>query len=262
MNMMQMVGVAALIFFVTLTMIVSLRDKINIKLGNAIFTLTNIVIFFLWNYSAYMRGGLDDGFMTLENISPLIFTVIPLVYFVSDKLKGYAYSAIAFLSFGMFVAMIFSPSHTYLFSYNLEADTWFTCETFLHMNCALFGIYLVLTDQVKADFEHWIKSIVFMLSIISFGVFLNYTFHKSFFGMDPYGNFSIYMIDIFGSFEATLAAYYLGIFLVLTLGMQLNKLMYELASRKTPRERAKLTKIRPISTYPSGDEKNEKDANR
>ena len=38
--------------------------------------------------------------------------------------------------------------------------------------------------------------------------------------MDPYGNYSIYMIDIFGSFEATLLAYYLGVLLVLTVGIQ------------------------------------------
>ena len=59
-----------------------------------------------------------------------------------------------------------------------------------------------------------------MFSVITFGVLLNYIFHLDNFGMDPYGGYSIYMIDIFGSCEVTLLAYYLGVFLVLTIGMQ------------------------------------------
>ena len=39
--------------------------------------------------------------------------------------------------------------------------------------------------------------------------------------MDPYGDYGIYMIDIFGSFEATRVAYYVGIFLVLAFGMHM-----------------------------------------
>ena len=59
-----------------------------------------------------------------------------------------------------------------------------------------------------------------MYSVITFGVILNFLFHTNNFQMDPYGGASIYMIDIFGSFWVTLAAYYLGVMLVLTLGMQ------------------------------------------
>ena len=58
------------------------------------------------------------------------------------------------------------------------------------------------------------------LSIITFGVILNFIFHLDNFGMDPYGSASIYMLDIFGSFWATLTAYYFGVVLVLIVGMQ------------------------------------------
>ena len=47
-------------------------------------------------------------------------------------------------------------------------------------------------------------------------------FHTNNFQMDPYGGASIYMIDIFGSFWATVVAYYLGVLLVLTIGMQIG----------------------------------------
>ena len=67
-----------------------------------------------------------------------------------------------------------------------------------------------------------------MMSVIGFGLFLNYVFHMSNFGMDPYGNYTIYMIDIFGSFEATLAAYLLGVVLVITLGLQIGYVFFKL----------------------------------
>ena len=43
--------------------------------------------------------------------------------------------------------------------------------------------------------------------------------------MDPYEGASIYMIDIFGSFWATLTAYYFGIVLVLTAGLIATNLL-------------------------------------
>ena len=67
-----------------------------------------------------------------------------------------------------------------------------------------------------------------MYSVIGFGLLLNYVFHTRNFGMDPYGDYTIYMIDIFGSFEATLIAYLLGVLVVLTLGMQIGYMFFKL----------------------------------
>ena len=73
-----------------------------------------------------------------------------------------------------------------------------------------------------------------MFSVIGFGILLNYFFHTRNFGMDPYGNYTIYMIDIFGSFEATLVAYLLGVLLVLTIGMQFGYLLNKLVEAAQP----------------------------
>jgi hypothetical protein len=50
--------------------------------------------------------------------------------------------------------------------------------------------------------------------------------------MDPYGDYSVYMIDIFGSFAATFVAYLLGVLLVLTLGLQMGRLLDRLTQHK------------------------------
>ncbi len=232
MHMIQMVGLVTLFYFVTLVLICLYRDKLSPRIGNFIFIAADVVFYFLWTYAYYLIGWLDKGFITLDNISPLMFTVMPLTYIVKDKVRNAAFCALAFLNAGMFVAMLFSPEFAYLFSYRDEASFVYTCEALCHGTCSLFGIYLILTRQVRITFKNWLRSIVFMLSVISFGVFLNIVFHMSFFGMDPYNGASIYMFDLFGSFPITLCAYYLGVVAVLTIGLEVGYLLDKWTHRK------------------------------
>ena len=220
MDMTVVLGIFTLMFFITLSLMSFYRTKINVKLCNILFIIADFLAYSCWNYASYQKGWLDEGWMTLGNISPLMFTVILLTPFMNDKVKDYAFSAIAALNVGMFLAMLISPEHDYIFNFNTEATFIYTTEAVCHMVCSLYGIYLVLSHQVKPDFEHWVKSVIFTLSIITFGVILNFVFHKDHFGMDPYGTASIYMLKIFSGFWPTLFAYYFGVILVLTVGMQ------------------------------------------
>ncbi len=231
MDMTVVLGIFTFIFFVTVSLMCFYRSKLNVKVGNIVFLVADFIAYSCWNYAAYQKGWLSDGWMTLGNISPLMFTMILLAPFMNERVRNYAYSAIAFLSMGMFLAMLISPEHDYIFNFNTEASFIYTSEAVAHMVCSLFGIYLVLSHQVKADFKHWVRSVVFTLSIITFGVILNFVYHKGHFGMDPYGSASIYMIDIFGSFWATLTAYYFGVVLVLTVGMQCVAMLDRITAR-------------------------------
>ncbi len=252
MNMMQMVGLMVICYFVTLTLLAIYRNIINVKVANTVFILVDLVFFFCWNYAAYQRGWLSDGFMTLENISPFIMTLIPLTVFMSERVRSYCNSAIAFLWVGMFLALMISPQHAYIFSYHVDASFLYTSEAACHLIASLYGAYLIITKQVKCDAKHWRRSIICMFSVIGFGVFLNYVFHIRNFGMDPYGDYTIYMIDIFGSFEATLAAYLLGVLVVLTFGMQLGLVFFKLveASHENVEENAecRVQSVEPKNT--------------
>ena len=236
MDMMLVLGFLALIYFVSLTLICLYRDSINVKLFNTCFIILDVIFYFIWNVGMYESGWLEDGFATLENISPMIFTVIPLTVFMNEKTKQCAYSAIAFLWVGMFVAFFVSPEQAYIVGDHKDATLVYTGEALCHMLASLFGIYLILTKQVKPNFQSWRRSLLFMYSVILFGVFVNYVFHVDHFGMDPYGKYSIYFIDIFGTFEATFAAYLFGVLLVLTLGMELGYLMQRFVTAKKGEE--------------------------
>ena len=218
--MIVMLAILTVLFFVSVSLMCIFRYKMNPRFWNIAFIVADLAFYFCWNLAALERGWLDEGWMTLENISPLCCTLVPLTLIMNDKVKQATYCFISFLSVGLFVAMLISPEHAYLFSYNIEANFLYTSEAACHLVCSLFGIYLVLSGQVKPDFASWLRSIIFAASVIGFGVFLNFVFHKTHFGMDPYGNSAIYMIDIFDSHAATLAAYCAGVVVVLTVGMQ------------------------------------------
>lgn len=220
MNMMQMVGIMVLCYFTSILVLSLMHKHINTRLGNTIFIIADLVFFFFWNYAGYLEGWLKDGFMTFGNISPFIMTLIPLTTLFSQKVREYCNAAIAFLWMGMFIALMISPEHAYIFSFNTEASLLYTAEAACHLLASVYGFYLMISGQVRCDFKSWVKAIICLYSVITFGVILNFLFHTNNFQMDPYGGASIYMIDIFGGFWTTLAAYYLGVMLVLTIGMQ------------------------------------------
>ena len=230
-NMIEMVGIMTLCYFVTLIIICLYHNHINTKIGNIIFIVVDIVFFFGWNYAAYQKGWLADGFMTLENISPFVSTLIPLTLFMNEKVKSYCNSAIAFLWLGLFIALSVSPEFSYIFNFDHDATFIYATEASCHLIASLYGVYLIVTGQVVCDFKHWLKSVICMFSVIGFGIILNYAFHRQNFGMDPYGNYKIYMLDIFGSFGATLAAYLFGVLIVLTVGMQLGHVLNKMVEK-------------------------------
>lgn len=225
MHMIQMLGLVTVVYFLALALIALNRDNINVRVGNCIFVIVDIILYGFWMYGAHIQGSKLDIFMMLGNVSPLTCIIFAATPLFSDKIKDMAYSMIAFLHLGIFAAMYISPEHAYLFNFNEQATPMYTGEALCHAVCSMFGIYLILTRQVKPCFESWLKSIKFLFTIIFSGVIFNFIFHERLFGMDPYGNYSIYMIDIFGSFGATLLAYLLGVLLVLTVGMQSGKLL-------------------------------------
>lgn len=225
------------VFFAALVIMCFHREFMRLHpIINVLFVIASAAFFFCWNYAAYERGWLKDGFMTLENISPFICTVIIITPFLHDRIRDFAYCAIAFLGFGMFLAMYISPSAEYFSSLKQNATFMQISEGACHLVMALYGFYLILVGRVKLNFKNYLKALIFIYTAIAFGVFLNWCFHLANFGMNMYGNYSIYFLDIFGSFEATFVAYLVGVLGVITLGFLVG---YGLNWISTPTPRKK-----------------------
>ncbi len=211
MHIMHMLGIISLIFLAALFLMCFFRERLNHPIVNPLLLSACAIFMFSWTYAMYEHNGLKGGFMTLDNISPYICTVIPLTPLMNKKVKDFAYCAIAFLGFGMFVAMFISPEVEYIFNYHQDAKFIHVTEAACHLIMGVYGFYLILSNKVKIDFKSLGKGLIFIYASISLGLFLNFFFHRSYFGMNMYGNHSIYFLDIFGSFGATLTAYLFGV---------------------------------------------------
>ena len=218
MHIMYMLGIISLVFLAALFLMCMFRERLNHPIVNPLLISACAVFMFSWTYAMYEHNGLKNGFMTFDNISPYICTIIPLTPLMNKTVKSFANSAIAFLGFGMFVAMFVSPEVEYIFRYHQDAKLIHVTEAACHLIMGVYGFYLILSNKVKLTIKNYFKSLAFIYTSIGFALFLNYFFHRSYFGMDMYGNHSIYFIDIFDSFEATLIAYLLGVLVTITVG--------------------------------------------
>ncbi len=218
MHIMHMLGVLTLVFFAALFLMCFFKEKLNNPIINPLLISACAILFFSWNYAMYKHNGLKSGFMTLDNISPYICTVIPLTPLMNKRVRDFAYCAIAFLSFGMFVAMFISPEVEYIFNYHQDAKLIHVSEAACHLIMAIYGFYLMLSGKVRINIKNYGKALAFIYTTIGIGVFLNFVFHRSYFGMAMHGKYSIYFIDIFDTFWATFAAYIIGVLGTITIG--------------------------------------------
>ena len=227
------------VFFAALGLMCFYRDKLKQHpFIHYLFIAACAVFFFCWNYAAYQKGWLEDGFMTLENISPFICTVILIAPFLQEKIRDFAYCTVAFLALGMFMAIYISPGAEYFSSLRQNTPFIYISEASCHVVMALYGFYLILVDRVKLTFKNLLKALIFIYAAVGFGVFLNWCFHLSNFGMNMYGNYSIYFIDIFGSFAATFIAYLVGIFAVVVMGYMTGIFLNWISTPTTAKEQA------------------------
>ena len=218
MHIIHMLSILSVVFLATLFFMCYFRDRLRHPIIEPLLIIADAAFFFSWNYAMFLHRGLKGGFMTFDNISPFIATIILLIPFMSKKAKEYVYSAIAFLSFGMFVALFVSPGVEYITNFHQDALPIHVTEAACHLIMSVYGFYLMLSGKVQLNSTAFVKAMIFIYSVIGYGLFLNYFFHKSFFGMDMHGEYSIYFMDLFGSFEATLLAYIFGVLFTLTAG--------------------------------------------
>ena len=222
MSMMGMTLVLISIYFATIFFMLTFLERSNTRIGNAIFIVINIIVFWGLNMCYYKPEQQNFRFLVFDNISPFTFTFMPFLVLFKGKVAEFFKSAIAFLSVGMIVAMMITPQYAYLYNFNNTAGLDYLLDALCHLNCSLFGIYLVLTGQVRLKYKSFVRAVIFMYSAITLVVVMNHLYGTNFFGMCPYGGYSIYMFNLFEDYWATLLAYYVGVLLVLYLGFEFN----------------------------------------
>lgn len=228
MHIMYMLFIVTIVFILALFLMCIFRPRLKNPIINPLLLCATAIFLFAWTYAMYLHNG-NDGFLTFDNISPYICTVIPATAFMNKKTRDFVRPAIAFLGFGMFLAMFISPEFEYLFNYHQNTKLIHVSEAACHLIMGLYGFYLILSDKVKLTMANLTKALTFIYMSIGFVIFLNFMFHRSYFGMNMYGNHSIYFLRIFDTFETTLIAYLLGVFAVMILGFLIGLLLEKIS---------------------------------
>lgn len=224
MPMLTMLILCVFVYFTLMITILLFHKHMKPKYTNLIFIIVNTVLFIGYYVNDFYRKG-EFISLTFDQISPFTFTTLPLSYLFSKKIKDAQFASVGFLSIGMFVAMLISPQHAFLVSYRSDATMVFVLDTLLHLNCSLFGIYLIASSQVELNAKNLIKSFIYMYSVIGFVLLMNVLFKQNYFGMGPYSNYGIYMFHFFDSYWLTLLVYLLGVGIVLALGFEFNYIL-------------------------------------
>ena len=122
MPMLTMLLVCTLVYFTLMFVILIYNKYMNPKVTNALFIIINVLLFVAYNLNDFYRNGKYVS-LTFDQISPFTFTTLPLSYLFSKKVRDAQFSAVSFLSLGMFIAMLISPQHAFLFSYRQQKQS-------------------------------------------------------------------------------------------------------------------------------------------
>jgi hypothetical protein len=192
-------------------------------------------IFVLFIFASYLYvviymyrdvGPYDWNFlntMPTANVSPFMFCLVPLILIMPKRIRGYLFTLVGLLSFGMLIAglggAIGFMMRDYKFHWHIAMDS------IAHVLISLWGVYLVKSGQVELEPKKAVRSGSIIVSVALIMLVLNLIFDKAFFGLSLYGKHNIYNNVLFKSGIVSALAYFVGLFTVLLVGYFYHKIL-------------------------------------
>ena len=202
------------------------------RLWNAIFT---VLIFSYYIYVAvtvYRSVGFNDwnfkNVLPVANVSPFMFTLVPLIHLLPMKVKKHFYLLISLLSIGMLLSAILGC--IYNASINYKFHVHFLSDYLAHVFLSLWGVYLVKSGQVSLTKKNCLISSSIIIGSALCMLILNLIFDTSFFGLSLRGKHNIYNNVLTESSYLSALLYFVGLSGVLGLGYLYSRLLSKKAS--------------------------------
>lgn len=168
--------------------------------------------FYDWNF---------QNTLPVANVSPFMFSLMPISLFLPKKIKSHFYLLISLLTVGMFfssvVGCIYNASINYKFHFH------FMLDYMAHIFLSLFGVYLIRTKQAKLTVKNCLISGSILLGSATVMLILNLIFDTSFFGLSLRGKHNIYNNVLTDNSYVSALLYYVGVVAVLAMGFAVCK---------------------------------------
>lgn len=210
-------------------LILLMKKMKNIKLFNAIFIVFIFITYLTHSLIIGFKAGFNDwnykNTLPVANVSPFMFSTLPILLILPDKIKKHCYLLISLLTIGMLLSAVFNCVYNFIINYKFHPH--FVLDYIAHIALSLFGIYLIKTKQVKITTYNCLISCLIIFSVSLTMLVLNVVFDTSFFGLSLNGKHNIYNIVISNNSYISALVYFLGLGFVLFLGFLYSLLFYK-----------------------------------
>lgn len=197
-----------------------MRYMRNVKIANLIFFGLTFGVYIVYVFMVYSDVGAESiyfhGVLATANISPFMFTVLPIIYFSRGKLKEYLYLLVSLLSVGMFFSPFFNA-----ISYAVSGVPFHVIPVLDyvgHLSLSLWGIYLVRSGQVTLNPKKALTSGLIIVGVADIMLVLNLIFDTAFFGLSLKGKHNIYGNVLTENSYLSAIIYFAGLAVILLLG--------------------------------------------
>ena len=197
------------------------------RLVNMIASLSVYLMYLSLMYVVYSDIGFYDwnfqNTLPVANVSPFMFSIMPLTWILPKVAKKYLYLLISLLSVGMLFSAISSSLYNAVIGYKFH---WhFMLDYLAHLILSAWGIYLVKSGQVRLDRRDCFISGSLIVGVAALMMILNVIFDTSFFGLSLNGKHNIYNNVIVDNSALSALIYFVGLVVVLLLGYGFNKIL-------------------------------------
>ena len=197
----------------------------NIKFFNLFFSAMVFIPYLLLLCAIYKHSGLYhwnfQNALPVANVSPFMFSCVPLILILPERTKKVAHLLISLLSVGMFLSSTLGCLQN-AFS-NRSFVPFFLWDYLAHFSLSLFGVYLIKSKQVEPNRKDCLLSSLMIIGAASAMMVLNLIFDTSFFGLSLTGKHNIYNQVLVKNSVVSALLYYIGLILVLLLGFLYSK---------------------------------------
>lgn len=197
------------------------------RLVNIIASLSVYLMYLSLVYVVYSDVGFYDwnfqNTLPMANVSPFMFSVMPLTWILPKGARKYLYLLISLLSVGMLFSAISSSLYNAIIGYKFH---WhFMLDYVAHLILSAWGIYLVKSGQVTLCKRDCLISGSLIVGVAFVMMMLNVTLDTAFFGLSLSGKHNIYNNVIVDSSALSALIYFVGLVVVLLLGYGFNKIL-------------------------------------
>ena len=207
--------------------ILLMKRMTNQPLCNALFAATVFIPYVIMVIRVYLSVGFYDwnfqNALPVANVSPFMFTMVPLIFLLPRRLRKHPQLLVSLLSVGMFLSTVLACIYNARIGYKFHFH--FLLDYIAHFSLSLWGIYLVRSKQVSLTRKSCLVSGSIIIASATLMLVLNLIFDTSFFGLSLRGQHNIYNTVLVENSYLSALLYYLGLTGVLLMGYVFQKIL-------------------------------------